>query len=237
MKIVLISLFAIIAMTLTASAQSTRKVSFSEDANLSFGSKVFFVEPLSYMGYGWHMWDSKYLTKSDFAYCNEFFINIMELGVRPTKALMFTLGVDYDLDQYRPDNGHYWGATENSNVWRASSIASFNKLNYSRLNVHSFSMPLSVEIHAGKSAFRVGAAGEYNLPAVVKNKGVNTAGDTVKNKITGIVTRDFSYSFFASISYGGLGVYARYRPAFQFAEGEGPAIKTFTIGAIMGLGM
>lgn len=236
MKKVLIVIAALLAVTISASAQ--QKVSFSKDAKLSFGSKVFFVEPISYLGYGGHILRNPQTPGLKGGYCDEFFVNIMELGIRPTKNIMFALGVDYDLDHYRLDKEHIWGAdSNNGTVWSNSLImGGVNKVKYSRLNVHTFAIPVSFEVRANKGAFRIGAIGEYNLPAVVKNKGVSSDG-TIKNRITGITTNEFTYSFFAALSYGGLGIYGKYSPAFQFAEGIGPHVNTITIGAVLGLGM
>lgn len=234
MKKVLIAIVALLAVTFSASAQ--QNVRFSKEANLAFGNKVFFVEPVSYLGYGFHLMNKTMSTEQN-AFNNEFFVNIMELGLRPTKNIMFALGVDYNLSQYRLDSNHAWAAQENDKVWITSSTTSFSKLKYSRLNVHTFAIPLSFEVRANKGAFRIGAMGEYNLPAVVKNKGVDNSGSTVRKKITGIKTNDLTYSFFGSLSYGGLGVYGKYSPAFQFAEGDGPHFNTITIGLVLGLGM
>ena len=239
MKKVFIAFVALLAVALPVNAQQS--VKFSEDAELAFGNDFFVVEPLSYLGYGYHLKNSEMQDAQD-AFNSEFFINIMELGLRPFKGGMFTLGVDYDLDQYRLDKSHLWGAEANKNVWiRSLTMSPYNEVKYSRLNVHTFSIPVAFELAAGKCAFRVGAAGEYNLPAVNKDKVINKEGAAVKNKVTGIAINEFTYSLFGSISYGGLGVYVRYRPVYQFPSGEdgakGPQFKSLTIGAVLGLGM
>lgn len=228
MKIVILALFALIAVSFSIHAQ---KVGFNKDADMTFGNKVFVVQPVSYLGFGYHLKSQKMAPAQD-AFNSEFFVNIMELGIRPSKAIMIALGVDYDLDQYRLNKGHVWGGDAGI---MSLDMASFAKKNYSRLNVHKFAIPLSVEFRAGKSAFRLGAAGEYNLPAVVKTKGITPYGESEKEKekITGI--KQFSYSVFGAISYGGLGVYARYTPMQVF--GGNPTIQTFTVGAVLGLGM
>lgn len=236
MKKVLIAIVALFAVTFSASAQ--QNVRFSKEANLAFGNKVFFVEPVSYLGYGAHILRGAETPGIKGGYSNEFFVNIMELGIRPTKTIMFALGVDYNLDHYRLDKEHVWGAdSDNGTVWSNSlSMTKFKEIKYSRLNVHTFAIPVSFEVRANKGAFRIGAMGEYNLPAVVKNKGI-TADGVSKNRTTGITTNEFTYSFFAALSYGGLGVYGKYSPAFQFADGIGPRFNAITIGAVLGLGM
>ncbi|MBO4416986.1 MAG: hypothetical protein J5801_02555 [Bacteroidales bacterium] len=231
MKKLFLALVVLLAVSFSMQAQ--RKVEFSEDADLEFGNKVFVVEPISYLGYGYHL-KSKEMAPEQNAFNSEFFVNIMELGIRPAKSFMIALGVDYDLDQYRLDNGHVWGADA-----RIQSLAraDLSKKSYSRLNVHTFAIPLSLEFRAGKSAVRIGAAGEYNLPAVVKTKGVTEDGFTTKVKEKVLDVKQFNYNVFASLSYGGLGVYARYSPSQIFVGDNAPVVQTFTVGAVIGLGM
>ena len=235
MKKVFITLVALMAVAFSMDAQN--KVKFSEDADLAFGNDFFVVEPISYLGYGYHLKNSE-MNDAQNAFNSEFFINIMELGLRPFKGGMFTIGVDYDLDQYRLDKDHLWGAETNKNVWiRPLATSPYQSVKYSRLNVHTFAIPVAFEFDAGKCAFRIGAAGEYNLPAVNKDKVINKEGKSLKGKETGIPVNEFTYSFFGAISYGGLGVYVKYNPCYQFADGVGPQFKSLTIGAVLGLGM
>ena len=237
MKKVIFTLVALLAVTFTMTAGNNKKVKFSEDAELAFGNDFFVVEPISYLGYGYHLKNSEMAPEQN-AFNSEFFINIMELGIRPFKGGMFAIGVDYDLDQYRLDKDHFWGAEANKGAWiRGVSMSPFKSVKYSRLNVHTFSIPVSFEFDAGKCAFRLGAVGEYNLPAVNKEKMVNKEGGITKNKVKSIPVNEFTYSFFGSISYGGLGVYVKYNPASQFADGIGPNFKCLTLGAVLGLGM
>lgn len=228
MKKVFLTILALLAVSFSINAQ---KVGFNKDTDLTFGNKVFVVQPVSYLGFGYHLKSQKMAPAQD-AFNSEFFVNIMELGIRPSKSIMIALGVDYDLDQYRLNKNHVWG--EDADIMNLD-MASFARKDYSRLNVHKFAIPLSVEFRAGKSAFRLGAAGEYNLPAVVKTKGVTQSGasEKEKEKITSI--KQFSYSVFGAISYGGFGVYARYTPMQVF--GGNPTTQTFTVGAVLGLGM
>lgn len=223
----------VVLLTVSFSMQAQKKVEFGKNADFAFGNKVFVVEPISYLGYGYHI-KSHDMAPAQDAFNSEFFINIMELGIRPAKSFMIALGVDYDLDQYRLDKGHVWG-TDASIM--STERAGFSKKNYSRLNVHKFAIPLSFEFKAGKSAIRIGAAGEYNLPAVVKTKGVTTDGITTKVKEKVLDVKQFNYNVFGAISYGGLGVYARFTPSQVFVGDDAPKVQTFTVGLVLGLGM
>jgi hypothetical protein len=234
MKKVIFTFVAMLAVTLTMGAQ---KVRFTEDADLAFGDKTFVVEPLSYLGYGYHFKTNEMDSEQN-AFNNEFFINIIELGLRPFKGGMFSLGVDYDLDQYRLKKSSYWFGIEDKGVVIIPvELSTYKKIKSSCLNVHTFSVPLSFELEAGRCAFRIGAAGEFNLPAVTRGRYVGLDGSNIRNRIPNIPVNQFTYSLFGTISYGGLGIYVRYRPIYQFAEGAGPLFKTLTLGAVLGIGM
>ena len=238
MKRILITIVAIVALTLPMNAQRFR---FSEAADLAFGNRTFFVEPISYLGFGWHLFNNEMATEQN-AYNSEFFVNIMELGIRPASGFMIALGVDYKLDQYRLNSSYLWGSETGSSAWiRPLDMSPYKSVKFSRLNVNTFSVPLSFEFRTWKCAFRIGAAGEYNLPGVNKNKLVKPDGTTETHKVTGIPVKEFNYSFFGAISYGGIGVFVRYRPTYQFTKDSngllGPQFKSLSIGAVIGLGM
>ena len=232
MKKIFVTLFAMLAFSMMMPAQN---VEFSEDCDLTFGNEVFVVEPLSYIGYGYQL---KSAYPENAGYSDEFFVNAMELGFRPFSNGLIAIGVDYKMDTYRLDKNSMWTAVTNGNIHRdpASMLPGNSSLKSSRLRVHTFSIPLSFELNAGKSSFRIGAAGEYNLPAIVKTKMIDdNEVSTVKGK--GTCMNEFTYSAFGSISYGGLGVYVRYRPASQFIDGKGPYVNNLVVGLVMGLGM
>ena len=233
MKKIFVSIIALLALSFCLSAN---KVKFSRDIDVSYGNKLFSVEPISYIGYGYHLKNDEMKDEMN-AFNSEFFINIMELSLRPSSWLGINLGVDYDLDVYRLDKQSIWQAQANDKVWVSSlsMMPSYKAVKSSVLRVHTFSVPLSFEFNAGKCAFRLGAAGEYNLPATVKNRIAEDKG-TTKQVVKGIKTQNLSYSAFGAISYGGLGVYVRYRPSYQFDQGYGPHFKSLTIGAVIGLG-
>ena len=234
MKKALFTLAALLAVTFSMNAQS--KFRFNEDVDLTFGNDVFVVEPLSYIGFGYHLKNNEMSTEQN-AFNSEFFVNIMELGFRPFRGGMISLGVDYDLDQYRLNKKYYWYAVEEQGAIILPIEASLYKsVKYSRINVHTFSIPLSFELSSDKCAFRVGVAGEYNLPAVNKNYFANIDGGTSRYRVKNIPVNEFTYSLFGSIAYGGFGVYVRYRPMYQLGENS-PQFKTLTIGAVLGIGM
>ena len=232
MKKIFVTLFAMLAMSMAMPAQN---VSFSKDNDMAFGNDWFVVEPLSYLGYGYQI---KSAYPDNAGYSDEFFLNAMELGFRPFSAGLISIGVDWTMNTYRLDKAHLWGAEDNGKVWArdASSLPGSTTLKSSRLRVHTFSIPLSFEVRAGKGAFRIGAAGEYNLPANVRNRTAD-GGKTTKELKKGIGVNEFTYSAFGAISFGGLGIYVKYRPSFQFAEGDGPHFNNLCVGLVLGLGM
>ena len=230
MKKIFFTLLAMLAFSMTMPAQN---VEFSKDCDLTFGNEVFVVEPLSYLGFGYQL---KSADADKAAFSDQFFINAMELGFRPFSNGLISIGVDYKMDTYRMNEKYLWTIHDNGNVVETAAATFPGAVKNAKLRVHTFAIPLSFELNAGKSSFRVGAAAEYNLPAVAKYKWVKD-GETTSYKDKCSTNNEFTYSAFGSISYGGLGVYVRYRPAFQFAEGKGPHFNNLVVGLVLGLGM
>lgn len=235
MKKIFVTLLAVLAVSVSMSAGDSK---FNKDVDLTFGNDFFVVQPISYIGYGYHLPFDGMSDAQKSAFNSEFFVNVMELGIRPFGNGLIALGVDYGFDSYRLDKKNLWDAESGGSVWKHPiDLSPYKEIKRSVLRVHTLAIPLSFELQAGKCAFRVGAAGEYNLPAVVKSKCINKDDVATKIKVKGINTVQFNYSLFGAISYGGFGVFVRYRPSYQFEEGKGPHFKSLSIGAVIGLGM
>ena len=223
------------------------KINFNEDADFSIGKGVFSAEPISYVAFGDHN-----IIQADAVFENnkgkaltEFFINLIEMRIRPYDSGMFTLGVDFDWDYYRLRDTYFWTPDSSKEKVTISSMenSGFKRIKKSRLSVRTLSVPIAFEQDFDKFTFRVGVAGEYNLPAVCRFKGQSRDDSTVKEWKGGehfsdqIKTRTFTYNVCGALSYGGIGVYVKYCPVTQFEEGYGPQFKSVTFGIITGLGM
>ena len=220
---------------------------FGEDADFSIRKGAFSAETVSYVAFGDHNLldvDADFQNNKGKA-LTEFYMNIIELRVHPYETGMFTLGVDFDWDYYRLRNTYFWQPDASKEKVSIASMegSGFKRIKKSRLSVRTLSVPIAFEQSFDKFTLRIGAAGEYNFPAISRFKGESRDGATVKEWKDGdhfskqIKTKPFTYNIFGSLSFGGIGVYVKYSPVTQFEQGYGPQFKSLTFGIISGIGM
>ena len=222
-----------------------RKLEFNEDVDFSIGGDVFSAEPLSYFAFGDHSFlnvDEDFNQNKGKAN-SEFVMNLLELRVSPYPTGRFTLGLDFDWDYYRLDSYHYWLPEADKVSIKSMENSGLKKIKKSRLSVRTLSVPVAFEQDFGQFTLRLGASAEYNFPGIVRFKGVDREGGTVKHWKSGnyfskdVKTTTFTYNVFGAISFGGIGAYVKYCPVQQFEKGYGPQFQTLTFGVITGLGM
>jgi len=157
---------------------------FGEDADFSIRKGAFSAETVSYVAFGDHN-----LLDVDVDFQNnkgkaltEFYMNIIELRVHPYETGMFTLGVDFDWDYYRLRNTYFWQPDASKEKVSIASMegSGFKRIKKSRLSVRTLSVPIAFEQSFDKFTLRIGAAGEYNFPAISRFKGESRDGATVK---------------------------------------------------------
>lgn len=245
-------IFAILAVALSfavsVSAQvENRKLDFDEDTDFFLGKGALKAEPLSYFAFGDHQF---FNATDNFDQIKgkantEFLFNIFEIGLKPYPTGMFSVGVDLAWNYFRLDSWHYWlpDASKQSVSIATMENSGIKTIKKSRLSVRTIGVPVTFEQSFGSFDIRIGAIGEYNFPAVSKFRGVDKDGSAIKETKSGtrfsngILTNTFTYSFFGAVSFGGMGMYLKYRPTPQIQEGHGPQFQTLTIGVITGLGM
>ena len=84
-------IFAItLAILAFGTGLSAQNITFSEDIDVTFGNDVIVVQPLSYIGYGYHF-SGNGMTEEQKDFNSEFFFNVMELGLRPASWLMLDI--------------------------------------------------------------------------------------------------------------------------------------------------
>ena len=250
MKRLLSSLIGLVAVCSLAFAQGANAFGegLAEKNSVYFGD-YFEVSGLSYIGVGLSIphnlgGSSDFTDHTNMFRNNEFFFNVVELQARPFDGGVISLGADLSWEYYRLKKSHYWSAELNNTKADVHEIGvDIKSVRKSQLSVMTFSFPLSFEYNLGSFSFRAGAAAELNLNGIVRFRGEGMDGSNISENTSGkrysnhISTNLFTYSLFASASYGGLGVYTRFRPTAQFAPGYGPCVNTFTVGIVMGLGM
>ena len=242
-------IFSIVALVTIFSAglSAQNNFEFGENADFSIRKGAFSAETVSYVAFGDHN-----LLDADTDFQNnkgkaltEFFMNLVELRVHPYETGMITLGVDFDWDYYRLRNTYFWQPDASKEKVSIASMenSGLKRIKKSRLSVRTLSVPLAFEQSFDKFTLRIGAAAEYNFPAISRFKGETRDGATIKEWKDGdhfskqIKTKPFTYNVFGSLSFGGIGVYVKYCPVTQFEQGYGPQFKSLTFGVISGLGM
>ena len=96
-------------------------------------------------------------------------------------------------------------------------------------------IPATLQFHFGDASLRLGAEAIHTYRTKARTD--FHEGDVRRITITpGAVTVPWSYDFFASVSYDGLGVFVKYQPAAirQFPE-PGPTLSSWTLGIRMGI--
>lgn len=233
-----------------AFAQGFGSMTSDVDLYVELGDSPFTFQPLSYVFVGMDgiitPSDNLYATNTRPSRNQQFGFNMVELAFHPYSTGTFTLGADVEWNWYHMNRDYMWVPNE-SNGTRVSvknkDDAGFKEVKGSILSVCTFSFPLSFNQKVWRFNFNLGATAELNLNGCVQFKGITTDG-TVVNEMKGgnrysknIATNLFSYNIHAAISYGGLGVYAKYRPKAVLQDSYGPQFQTWTIGLILGLGM
>ena len=263
-------LSAIICLGLAAgaSAQSFGSRMADVDLDLDMGESPFSLAPLSYLYFGFNGLTN---TETSFAKSTGFFnsqqlgFNMLEVAVTPFDGGRFSLGADFSVNWYHLNKGLFWfphnppgdialPSPKENGVCADIAMEGFYgiyEVKRSTLSVCTFSVPLTFSYTFGRVTMALGAALEVNLNGCTQFKGVSTDGSNIKDTSSGkfysrnILTNRITFDVHAAISYGGLGLFAKFSPLPKFHKGVynnievtcGPQFQTWTVGLILGLGM
>lgn len=224
------------------------------DFAIELGDSPFSLQPVSYLHFGFNLtFNAPDLLKdnSSFFKSQQFGFNIIELSCRPYSSGSFSIGADVEWNWYHLNSDYMFNpysdieTVSSPNGNRVSiqpkTTMGITEVRRSILSVCTFEFPFNFTQMMGRAYFNIGASAELNIPGCVQFKGKKgtdsidemKGGTHYSNKIT---TNQFTYNVHAAIGYGGLGIYAKYRPKPVFKDGYGPQFQTLTIGLIMGLG-
>ena len=209
------------------------------------GYQVFNFEITADFGWGYHILmddgsQDPFLTSTSFGRSKEIFFNLGQIELRPVKPVSLTVGIDLNWDNYRLKKGEYlWVPGTNQDVTIGNASDYSYTVKKSILRSFGFDAPVMLRFHLGDVCIAGGVVGEYNLPGRTKFVGRDASGKKVKNpdelRTTDIQSNPLTYSFRASVSYSGLGLYAKYSPASQFVAGHGPQFSYTTVGILLGM--
>lgn len=234
LKRILLLSAVLLAATPALLAQS--RLPFDPSTYFSFGKGPVTAQVLSYVGFGYHLPTNAMEDKQRRAFNDEFFLNILEIRAEIIDGGLLTLGIDWDWDGYRVRNDCRWEPVDGNSRVIIVPRGEYT-IRKSVLAVNTFSVPLGFEYKIEKWAFRFDAGLDLNLRAKTRLRTLSSNGDITRTVVKGIPTHTLNYHFTAAISYGGLGLYARFNPMSQFDPGVGPQYRAITLGLILGLGM
>lgn len=231
----------------------------SRAADRDFGIEIsdyFTFEPLSYFNFGFNSLTNdqdNFGENTSFFRSQEFAFNMLELSFLPYDGGCISIGADVNWNWYHlnkdlmwiPYSGTFGIPQENGDHVGVvpKELAPVSDVKRSVLSVATFSFPIGFTQKFGRIALMVGVSPELNLKGRTEFRGTMMDGSQIKETKSGlrfsnkINTNLFTYNIHAAISYGGLGLYVKYRPKPQFAEGYGPQFNTWTFGMVIGIGM
>ena len=222
-KILLVCAFA--ALSLGAFAQNTGKDRLTQLENMKLEKKdsvkvksekeikLFNFQVLSHLGYGWHLVTAPQFDKGLRRRNGEFFMNAVELDLRPARWISMGLGADLKWQDFTPAGGSVFAKDEAGNVILAAAPPVDDK-RFSTLHGFSLAAPLTLGFHLGPAGLSLGAELVYTPASCVTIKDTYSIGASdysVKTKgCVGIPA--ISWNAFASLSLGMTGIYVRYYP-------------------------
>lgn len=263
----LLSVLLCLSLAAGASAQGLGSRMADVDLDMDLGVSPFSIAPISYIYFGFNGLanaETSFAQSTGFFYSQQLGVNILELAVNPFPGGRFSLGADFSANWYQLKKGLFWypydpvglakrHPKENGLCVAYESVDAFGvqEVKRSTLSVCTFGFPLTFSYTFGRVTMALGAALEVNLNGRTQLKGMGTDGSNISDTRSGkfyskkIYTNRLTFDIHAGISYGGLGLFAKYSPLPKFnkeisngIEVEcGPQFQTWTVGLILGLGM
>ena len=163
----------------------------------------------------------------------EFSFNVVNLEYVLYRGGSIGIGMDLHWSNYRMNKSRYWEPYDYDCVRVSDPAGTYNKVRNSVLRVMSFDIPFDFTQQIGPVGLTVGVSGEINLPAIVRFRGVDTAGETVKIRNTSISKEVLTANVHAALTVYGIGMYVKYRPIAQFTPDSGPVFTSWSAGIIL----
>lgn len=220
-----LTVIALLAMSLGAFAQNTGKDILKEleekpleekakKAKPEKEFKVFQMQALARLGYGWHLIDATEFQTGFHKGNAEFFMNITEADFSPAKWLTLSVGMDVKWSHFTPKPEYGFSMVADDLALGAAPAGIDN--NQSALSTAAFTFPVGVTLRFGRFAsVSAGAEAVVNLP---KNSRINDSYAIGSSKYqvktpAGPAIPGFAWNAFGRVTFGGLfGLYARYYP-------------------------
>lgn len=224
-KLVLLALAALVAIPVLAQDDEENRVYTASNGKA-------FVDVLDHIGYGYHFVKSADYTP---AWSGEFFMNLLEFGIRPADVLGIDLGIDMFWSNFDSKTDAFMQANQIIKTVDFSHYVDGNagKKN-SGFDVFGLTAPLVVKGIFDKFVIGGGAFANWNITGSTycryRKDNVRAQLDEVKAKVN-----PFTYGFLATVSYNDFGVYFKYYPKSSKLLPEGSVdLSYMTLGLVIG---
>ena len=200
--------------------------------------KVVEISLLDNLGYGLTNVKTDAFT-SKFGRSWEFFLNIVDISLNPTRWLSFDVGGDIKIDSFKPGKEEYFTLDDDSypivGTYSESEMKQI-KSSSSRLQVYSLSVPVTLGLNFGGVNIRGGAEFFWPLAAkcsFVENK-IQTENGWDKTRLWRAKTEKIGLNYMAAISFEGLGLYFKYHPKPLVPYSASSSFNYWTAGIVLG---
>lgn len=160
------------------------------------------------------------------------------LGIRyeaPSGWFVFRTGIGYNRRCLRVAGHNYWEKENDLLVIRP--VSDENRLKHSRLYVRSLTLPVLFTFKLGpkhRKSIMLGPELSYNFQANAVTRYVNTDGDRVTHKISGLKPEHFNVGLVVSSNcLLGIPLYFRWQPANIFDGVKGPKMGYYSFGLLL----
>ena len=227
-------------VSLTAFAQSFA-IEDGEAAPATETENNYKVKYIGEFGFGFHLMntgDASFIDNTPaFGKNREIFFSLFGAEYNPFKYVGIAAMADLNWDAYRLNSQHFWQPANGTVTVADLEGSNYTQIKKSVLRSFGFDFPVELRLHFGDLDIAAGVVGELNFAGRTKFKAVDVHGGVVKNtpdmRVKDIKSIPFTYSYRATVSYSGIGLYVKYNPCSQFEPGAGPQFSYWTVGLIM----
>jgi len=166
----------------------------------------------------------------------EIALNMLSIGINPTKWLSLSAGFDLKWDQYGFSNKErYFSTTEISDNRYVKLSTNSNSYDYLRsfIKTTSLSFPMSLSFNFGDFSLTGGAEFSYVMDKFSRVIIRSEQGDfRNEESVHGIDLNNNNWSFFGGLSYDDIGLYFKYSPTSIIPDGSNFKMNHYTVGLI-----
>jgi hypothetical protein len=160
------------------------------------------------------------------------YFNIYRENVR------MSVGLGLDWNNYRLAGDST--LMPNQNTLTFNPDAAVNSVDFTKNKLLARYVTLPVMLHfqtnEGDNGKRLGVSGGVELGYLINGRVKQVSEVKGKTKVNDKFNlNDLRYGFMGRVSYGDMGIYAKYYPQSTFNKNEGPDLNTFCVGLTIGL--